>query len=209
MTNERLSLSLVERKLNNTGLRIFTVSEFSKFLEIKSSTARAFLSRNSKKQNSYFLKIKKGLYIFAHNLPNKFEIANKLYKPSYISFETALSFYGIIPENVYSIISATTKQTKSFSVQRSFFDYIKIKKSLFFGYQPQKMRGVNVLMAEREKALLDYIYLLSLRKKDLNDRVDLSKIDDNKLGYYVKYFKNNLRKNKSFINLIKIIYKPI
>jgi len=205
----KLNLGLVEKKIIELNLTTFTISEFSKIFHIKSSTARAFLSRNSKKENSSFLKLKRGLYTFNLNSPTKLEIANKLYKPSYISFETALSYYGIIPEIVYEVTSATTKRSKTFRVQNSLFNYLKIKKILFFGYQPRKIKGKTILIAEKEKALLDYIYLLSLRKQPFNERLDLEKIDTKRMGYYVQYYKRNLKKNRAFINLIKKIYQSL
>jgi len=205
----KLSLNLVERRLSVMGLTVFTIDDFSKVFKIKPSTARAFLSRNSKKESSYFSKLKRGIYAFNLNSPTKFEIANKLYKPSYVSFETALSYYGVIPEIVYEITSATTKQTKAFNVQNSIFNYLKIKKILFFGYQSKRIQGRTVLIADKEKALLDYLYLLSLKKRPFNERIDLKKIDTQKLGYYVRYYKENIKKNKAFINLVKKIYKPL
>jgi len=205
----KLSLNSAERKLTETGLTVFTIDEFSKIFKIKPSTARAFLSRNSKKESSYFSKLKRGIYAFSLNSPTKFEIANKLYKPSYVSFETVLSYYGVIPEIVYEVTSATTRQTRTFNIQNSIFNYLKIKKELFFGYQPKRIQGRIILIAEKEKALLDYIYLLSLKKRPLNERVDLEKIDTHKLGYYVKYYKENIKKNRAFINLVKEVYKSL
>ena len=203
----KLSSGLVERKLIELNLAVFTIGEFSKTFRIKLSTARSFLSRNSRKENSSFSRLKIGLYSFNLNPPTRLEIANKLYKPSYISFESALSYYDIIPETVYGVTSATTKRSKNFRVQNSLFNYLRIKKILFFGYQPRKIKAKTILIAEKEKALLDYIYLLSLNKQPINERLDLEKIETEKLGYYVKYYKRNLKKNKVFINLIKKIYK--
>ncbi len=205
----KLGLSLVEKKLIELNLTVFTIGEFRKVFHVKPSTARAFLYRHSKKENSSFSRLKTGLYTFNFNPPTKFEIANKLYKPSYISFETALSYYGIIPETVYGITSATTKRSKTFRVKNSLFNYLKIKKILFFGYQPQKIKGKTILIVEKEKALLDYIYLLSIKKRPFNERLSLKNIDTQKMGYYVQYYKKNIKKNKAFIKLIKEIYQRL
>lgn len=202
-----LTRSLVENTLTKSGISIFSVREFSKIFNIKSSTARAFLVRNSRKEGSPILKLKRGIYAFSINPPTKFEIANKLYQPSYISFETALSHYSIIPETVYVITSATPKKSKELVIQNSVFKYYKIRKKIFFGYRPQKIRGKTISIAEKEKALLDYLYLLSLKKQEFVERLDLSKIDTDRLGYFVNFFKKNIKKNKAFINLIKKVYK--
>jgi predicted transcriptional regulator of viral defense system len=204
-----LTKSQAENALIKLGLSVFSVGEFSKIFSIKPTTARSFLSRNSKKKSSHFLKLKRGIYAFSINLPTKFEIANKIYQPSYISFETALSYYNIIPETVYTITSATTKRSKEFIVQKSVFKYYKIKKKLLFGYQPRKIKNKIILIAEKEKALLDYIYFLSLKKQSFIERLDLSKINTKRLGYLVIFFKKALRKNKAFLGLINKIYKPL
>lgn len=205
----KLSSSFVVKTLIRLNISIFSVEEFNRIFNVKPSTAWAFLARNSKKEDSPFLRLGRGIYIFSINPPTKFEIANKLYQPSYISFETALSYYSIIPETVYVVTSATTKRAKELNVQNSIFKYYGIKKKLFFGYQPRKIKDKTVLMADKEKALLDYIYLLSLKKQPFIERLDLRKINKAKLGYYVKHFKKTIKKNKAFINLIKKIYKEI
>jgi len=64
------------------------------------------------------------------------------------------------------------------------------------------------LLADAEKALLDYVYLLSLKRGTFNGRLDLTRIDTKKLGNYVKHFKKAITKNKAFISLINEIYKP-
>ena len=94
------------------------------------------------------------------------ELANQLYRPSYLSLEWALSFYGLIPEKVVMFTSATTRVPRSFNNAVGEFRYVNIKKSFFFGYKPVKIRGRKVLLAEPEKALLD---LWHLQKGEWND----------------------------------------
>lgn len=206
---KHITVSSIENTLIRLNISVFSVGEFSQILKIKPSTARSFLIRNSKKNGSHIIKLKRGIYAFSINPINQLEFANKLYRPSYISFETALSYYNIIPETVYTITSATTKRTNEITTQNSVFKYYKIKKSLFFGYRPQKINNKTILIAEAEKALLDYVYLLSLKKGKFNERLDLKLIDSKKLGYYVGYFKKAITKNKAFISLINDIYKFI
>jgi len=209
MNINRLKSNTVASTLINKNISIFSVDDFTKLFNVSARRASNFLVRNLK-QNSNFIKIKKGLYIFASNSPIKFEVANKIYQPSYISFETALSYYNIIPEAVYTITSATTKGTKDLEIQNTSYKYYKLKKELFFGYKPVTIQQKIVLMADKEKALLDYIYLASLKKKPiLNERIDLSKIDKDKWDYYVKLFKEKIRKNKALVETIKIIYKSL
>lgn len=197
----KLRVIYVQRELVRRGLVIFSVNDFARIFKVKQKTTRAFLAYNLKK--GVFLRMKRGVYIYSANPPAKFEIANYLWKPSYITFETALSLYGIIPETVYTITSATTRSSKEFNFENQIYKYYQIKKKLFFGYKPIKIRDKVVLMADKEKALLDHLYLVSLKKQLINERLDLKKIDKKKLGKYFNYFIKNIRKSKPLITLIK------
>lgn len=112
-------------------------------------------------RQGYIKKIKNGLYLFAENegsvLPEA--LAGKIYSPSYISLEKALAFYGLIPEMVYGLTSVTPKTTRRFKNKFGAFIYRHIKPSLFFGYKEIKNDATAYLIAEPEKALLDYLYL--------------------------------------------------
>ena len=204
-----MRINIIENALIKLGISVFSVREFANIIKVEPYSARLFLIRHSKKEGSHIIRIKKGLYLFSLNPASELEIANKLYQPSYVSFETALSHYNIIPETVYSITSATTKRSKEITTQNKVFRYYKIKKSLYFGYRPIKFNNKVIIMAEAEKALLDYVYLLSLKRGAFNSRLDLSRINTQKLGNYVKYFKKAITKNKAFISLINEIYKPL
>lgn len=200
---DKLKVISVQKELIALKFVIFSVKDFARIFKVKNKTARAFLSYNSKKGREVFSRIKRGTYVYSANPPLKFEIANYLWRPSYISFETALSYHGVIPETVYAITSATTRSTKEFDVENQLYKFYQIKKSLFFGYKLIKIRNSTVLIADKEKALLDYLYLLSLKKQPVNERLDLTKIDKKQLWQYVNFFVKSLRKNKILIDLIK------
>jgi predicted transcriptional regulator of viral defense system len=90
--------------------------------------------------------------------------ANRLYQPSYLSLETALSFYGLIPEGVYALTSVSSRKTQTFQTPLASFAYRHLKPTCYFGYQvvrPPTGSGPDrpVLMAYLEKALLDFCYL--------------------------------------------------
>jgi predicted transcriptional regulator of viral defense system len=86
--------------------------------------------------------------------------ANRIYRPSYISLHTALSFYGIIPEAVVQITSVTSLKTASFTNDFGEYSYKSIKENLMFGYELKPMvDGRTLQFASPEKALLDLLYL--------------------------------------------------
>lgn len=87
-------------------------------------------------------------------------IANRIYRPSYISLHTALSFYGMIPEAVVQITSVTSLKTAIFKNPFGEYSYKNIKNDMMFGYEPRPMAdGKALLLATPEKALLDLLYL--------------------------------------------------
>lgn len=91
--------------------------------------------------------------------------ANRIYQPSYLSLESALSFHGVIPEGVYSMTSVSSRKTQTFHTPLTSFTYRHVKPALYFGYQvlrsplPNSAVDRPILMAYLEKALLDYCYL--------------------------------------------------
>ena len=124
---------------------------------------------NDWQEKGYIKKVIKGYYTFADHATNEemlFEIANRIYTPSYISFEMAFSFYGFIPEAVYGLTSATSRPTRTFATPVGEFLYRTIKAELFFGYNiVEYNRGHHFDIASPEKAVLDYFYLNSSLKK--------------------------------------------
>lgn len=135
-------------------------------------------------EKGYVKKVIKGYYIFADASLDETRmqaIANRIYKPSYISLETALSHYHLIPESVYAITSAATRRTYSFATPIARFIYRTLNPRLFFGYV---LLPGNVKMAAMEKAILDYFYLnpsvqseddfaaFRFNRQELNNRLD-------------------------------------
>lgn len=125
-----------------------------------------------------------------------FGISFLLYEPSYISLESALSFHGLIPELVPSTTAVSTKTTRTFENQYGKFLYRHIRPELFFGYTPYEVPAGKYLLAEPEKAILDYIYFNSARlisADDINEwRVNAKKfkeiIDIAKFKKYLKEY---------------------
>ena len=110
----------------------------------------------------YIQRIRNGYYVLSSTIKNEsflFFAANKIYQPSYISFESALAYYGIIPEGVFLQTSATTLKTNYFNTSLGDFSYKKIKNQLFFGYQLIEQKGLTYKIASIEKAILDSLYL--------------------------------------------------
>lgn len=108
--------------------------------------------------------IKRGLYLLTESLghpekPHRFEVAQYLYPPSYISFESALSYHQLIPEQVYTVTSASTKRSKEFKTPLGVFSYSRLPAENF--YTEVELININnyrFFMAKPWKALCDYVY---------------------------------------------------
>lgn len=153
---ELLTQTKIIDKLYSSNLSLLTISDFRKLFNIeKDNTVYKIVARLNKK--GILKKLAKKRYAFTFNMPDDFQIANFLYFPSYISLESALSFYSILSQFPYQITSITSKKTKSLKALDKDFAYFHTKQKLFFGYEKKE----RFLIAWPEKALLDYFYFCS------------------------------------------------
>ncbi len=114
-------------------------------------------------KNGNLIKIVNGLYETDSNI-NGYLLAGSIYGPSYLSFDFALSYYGLIPEKVTAFTSATCnkKKKKSYDNQFGTFLYRDVPVAVY-------PLGVNVIeegeyvyqIATPEKALCDKLYTLT------------------------------------------------
>lgn len=176
---------------------------------------KAKLSRMVK-QGEYF-RIARGLYETDRNVPGHL-LAGSIYGPSYISFEYALGYYGMIPEAVYTITSATFEKKKKKKYETVFgtFTYRDVPSDAF----PLEIRLVQegeyfYRIAEPEKALCDTLYIMppaknttelaSLLFDDLRiDDSELLKMDTEKIRFLSdRYRVTNMIKLASLLRRIK------
>lgn len=122
----------------------------------------------------YLQRLRRDYYLI-RNIANKpminmFELAQLIYGPSYISFESALSYHNWIPERVSTTCSATIKQTKSFSTPVGEFSFEKIPNDSFkLGVYYVKDESARYLMADPWKAIADMIYSKKKTWGSIND----------------------------------------
>jgi len=91
-------------------------------------------------------------------------IANAVVHPSYLSLEWALQFHGMIPEAAFHPTSITTRRGIQFESLGHIFLYHHVSPVLFRGYTEAVLAGEKIIVAGPEKALLDHVYLFSLRR---------------------------------------------
>lgn len=203
--NTQITLLKVQRDLLNRNVSIISGRDFARFFSLAKQKAATLLKESVR--NGLFTRVKKGIYILNANPPSAFELANILFTPSYVSLESALSFYRLIPETVYSISSITPKYPIGINAFNRQFIYSKIQKELFFGYAPISIgsSGKKILIAEKEKALLDFLYFIAIGKRKTNDRIMLLGLDEKKVRNHLPHFQKALKGRKlvTFNRLIK------
>ncbi|HUF38040.1 MAG TPA: hypothetical protein VMN57_05915 [Anaerolineales bacterium] len=90
----------------------------------------------------------------------RFMLSNRIYAPSYVSLESALAFYQVIPETVLTVTGVSSRKTRVVTGQAGRFSYRSVKPAYMFGYTLVAAEGVmKFSMAVLEKAVLDYLYL--------------------------------------------------
>ncbi|MCX2476939.1 hypothetical protein OQZ33_21575 [Pedobacter sp. MC2016-05] len=168
------------------------------------------------------IQLKKGLYVPGVSLdvagPELFVIANHLWGPSYVSLESAMSYWGLIPERVYQVSSITLKLSKKYKTPKGTFSYRAMPFPYYsFGTLSIELSpGQVAVIATPEKALCDKIITTSgliLRSRaqtlsflldDLRmDRALLEKFDLKALSLWIK----DAPKNESLRILVKTLEK--
>ena len=141
-----------------------------------------------------------------------YRISNCLYKPSYISLESALSYHHLIPEAVYSQQAITSRKTMAYETPVGSFNYRNIKPAFFFGYQVIRKDQLPVLIADVEKALLDYLYLnaglqstedieaLRLNYYELKNSVNWKKLEQYALVFESKTLNSRIKNLKKVLH---------
>jgi hypothetical protein len=130
--------------------------------EVDPANIQRQLSRWTRAERIY--QLRRGLYALAPPFqkvkPHPFLVANRMMQPSCVSLQSALAYYGLIPEYVPVTTSVTTMRTERWDTPLGSYAFRHVKRGLFRDYSlvevtPQQ----RAFIASPEKALLDLIYL--------------------------------------------------
>lgn len=119
------------------------------------------------------IRLKRGLYVVSPKISGKLIsielIANHMYGPSYVSMESALRYYGMIPEKTYSVDSMTIKRSRKFDNTIARFKYTYCPSNYYaIGVNQEMKENYSFLIASPEKALCDVIiYTPQLRLRSM------------------------------------------
>jgi hypothetical protein len=173
-----------------------------------------FISRLIKRGE--LIRLKNGFYVISEKIEKEAvpyeQIANLLYGPSYLSFEWALSYYGMIPEGVYVVTSAAATRSKNYQTPLGTFEYFFLSHSRYaIGIDQKKNSSGNFLIATPEKALADVVHhksrnlsgkdlLLDLLEGRRMDETHLKNLDKSLLAEIAESYHS-----RSVNNLINVI----
>ena len=167
-------------------------------------------------QDGEYIPIIKGLYE-TNRSTSVYLLAGSIYGPSYLSFEFALAYHGLIPEAVYTFTSATfeKKKKKKYETQFGIFTYRDIpSKAYASGLELKREGEYSYILASPEKALCDQLYktkpvsnyreLENLLFEDLRiEEQEFKKLDSDDITVLAgKYGSTNIKKLSSFIRRI-------
>jgi hypothetical protein len=135
------------------------------------------------------MQVRRGLYLISPSPTapgyalNKFELAQWVYGPSYVSLESALAFHGLIPEAVPTVTCACAKRSKEFKTPLGVFSYARLPLDELFIHVQRHPSGPGhwFLMAEPLKALTDYVYVYKKNWKTLQEAVTYLRLDVDEL----------------------------
>jgi len=189
MAAKRISTIELIKKLQSLDKGYFTMADMQKITNLPRDSLKVAINRLIEKE--VLTRIKRGVYQLGFSQVDVAKVANQLYYPSYLSFESALSRYGILSQIPYTQTFATAKRSKKMTLWETGVEFRQLKKELFFGYKMDE----GMYVAEPEKALLDQLYMVSRGRGSLNiEELDLKEINKELLEKYSRSFPAYIKK---------------
>lgn len=184
--------------LQKSGRDIFNLIDLKKLLRIESDNT-AYIQANRLTKEGLLDRIAKGVYCLKDKKPADFETANFLYRPSYVSLESALTYYGILIQVPQVITSVTLKRAKKIRAFNKEFVYLHLDQRYYSDY----IREQHFIIGTPEKAIIDTVFFASYGKTVINpEEWILDRIDKEKLKRLSDKIESKIFHN--FFNSLKI-----
>lgn len=145
--------------LENFGNTPFRMQDLS---SVFTDCANLAMKAKRLERDGNIIRLKKGLYVVNPNISHielsPFLVANHIHGPSYVSMQTALRHYGLIPEAVYAVQSITTGIARDYTNSLGYFTFTHAPTDHFnVGVTIKNESKSSFLIATPEKALCDLI----------------------------------------------------
>lgn len=176
-------------KLKKIRKLYFGYEDIARALGVTADSAMVSASRYV--AGGFLVRIKRNIYLLkerweALSVEETFSLANLIQVPSYVSLMTALSYYEITTQIQRDFIeSMAIKRTKRIDIGGKVFSFTRMDSALYFGF----LRDNGFFIATPEKAFLDALYLMSLKKYKFDmTSIDFAKLDMDKIRIMIKLF---------------------
>lgn len=171
------------KKIQKINKPFYTISDLEKITALPRNSLYVALQRWV--AGDILERIAQGIYLPTGGVISIENVAAQLYIPNYLSFESALSRYGVLNLVPYTITFATTRKTRRYTIQEKEIEFRKISSELFFGFEMKN----GIYIASPEKAFLDQIYFVARGKAALDlDELNLNRLSTKTLRDYAKRF---------------------
>jgi predicted transcriptional regulator of viral defense system len=159
---EKLTTIYVARQLRQRDLFYFTPSLLADLFRL--DRRRAYRLIASLKDKALITEVEKGKYLLLglepeRVLSNPLFIASHLVAPAYVSYWSALHFYGFTEQVPLTTFVATTKKKRPVRFRDYRFRFVTIKPSKFFGYRREMVGDLPTVVADEAKAIVDSLDL--------------------------------------------------
>lgn len=177
---------LTEIAFEKASLGVFTRAEAACW--VGGSPHRQFNLIKRALASGEVVHVRRGLYCLATKyLREKIDplvLAQRIYGPSYISLETALSYHGWIPEAVYTITSAALDRSREFATPLGQFSFARVPQNVFYTQvtRVEKHAGQSFLLASPLKALADYVYVHRQDWRSMHPVVESLRVEESALA---------------------------
>ncbi len=156
--DQKLTTSYIMRRLHEADLYYFSPATLAALLNVP--IARAYEILRRLKSEELVRPVQAGKYLLLGFQPervlsNPMFIATRVAHPAYVSYWSALHFYGLTEQVPRTVFVATTRRCRSLEFQETRFVFVRVAPHKFFGYQREVVGDLPVLVAELEKALVD------------------------------------------------------
>ena len=179
------------QEIEALGIDIFSMKDLKKLFPEESNLK---ISVKRMVDAGVIMQVTRSIYTLKGEKLDIEKVATQLYYPSYISFESALSKYGVINQGLYGLTLATSRHSKKVTLAGVDCEYSQLKPTLFFGFDLVN----ETYLAQPEKAFLDQLYLMSRGKQTGNtSEWDLNPLDSKRLNEYLEFFNHRVQEKAS------------
>jgi len=190
---DNLSPISIARQLHQHNLFYFTPSILADLFSL--DRRQAYRLSDRLKAEGLAARVEKGKYVLLglepeRVLSNPLFIATHLVAPSYVSYWSALHFYGFTEQVPLTVFVATAKKKRPVAFRDVRFRFVTVKPHKFFGYRREMVGELPVIVADEAKAIIDsldqprYAGGITEIAKSLRAALDLDEVDTTTLVEY-------------------------